>query len=57
MRVPSAEELLQDPELSFAEFCAISNALDEGLSPEQILNLPELAPLRLKLLLDTDPEP
>lgn len=57
MRVPSAEELLQDPELSFAEFCLISNALDEGLSPEQILNLPELAQLRLKLLLDTDPEP
>ncbi|GFO59268.1 hypothetical protein GMST_15930 [Geomonas silvestris] len=55
MRVPSAEELLQDPELSFAEFCVISNALDEGLSREQILNLPELAPLWLKLL-DTDPE-
>ncbi|GFO68734.1 hypothetical protein GMLC_23130 [Geomonas limicola] len=56
MRVPSAEELLQDPELSFAEFCAISNALEEGLSTEQILKLPELAQLRLKLLADPAPK-
>jgi len=57
VRAPSADELLQDPELSFAEFCAISNALEEGLSVEQILNLPELAHLRLKLALEIDSEP
>lgn len=55
MRVPNAEELLQDPGLSFADFCTIANALDAGLTPEQILNQPNLAHLHGRL--DEDPEP
>jgi hypothetical protein len=55
VRVPSADELLQDPQLSFADFCTIANAIDAGLTPKQILNQPDLAHLRARL--DEDPEP
>jgi len=54
VRSPSAAELLHDPELSFADFCTIANALAEGLSTEEILALPELEQLRAKLAQEDD---
>ena len=39
------QELLQDPTLSFSDFCFITNALAKGISEENILALPELAHL------------
>jgi hypothetical protein len=47
VKITTAHDLLQDPTLSFADFCFITNALDGGHREDELLRMPELLHLRV----------
>lgn len=47
VKIPTVHDLLQDPTLSFADFCFITSALGRGHREDEIWGMPELLHLRL----------